>query len=225
MFQVGANNPNVGDDRRKQLLQALAQQLAQRFASAQPGAGNLGGQFINPSKRRTVQHPAPFGAIRQAGAGRLTSGTPILPSFGPGGAVGDHGGGGYQHPVDLPAPTPGRLAGHSSPLPGVPVPGGTMAHVPVPMGTPSVPMSGAGSTVPVSGPGAPQGAGAAVSAVQASQPFAGASSTPSTALGGLVPLGNGIYMDPSSGQVYGGNGAQLPMGFQLAHLAAGRAPS
>lgn len=197
MFIVGQNNPAVGNDRRKGLIDQLAQQLAQHFASGQNGAAAYNGArpFIDLQKRRqqTAMSTTPS---RGANAGRPTAGTALL--------------GGGLIPAGLRA-QPGYLAP------------GAVAHNPSMLnpGTGIVPSA----TVSGSPPGGPNWApsgqtrqtvgGGQTSGVIPSAPSTGggaimpsgvgaASLANAIGAGNLIPIGGGVFYDPSTGTVMGG---------------------
>lgn len=234
MFNVGDISPVPGNDRRKQLVDALVKQLQQ--SQAQQGqAASAGDQsFMNLMKRR--QPLLPSTPTRSANAGRDTAGVDLtggntipgslLPSLGPG-AVGR--GSGYSSPsagIAAPRFIPGTAL--LSPGSGAAaIPAGAMPSLSNPVAAagaaapnsanPSVTITGASHSEP-GGPAAGTAgmAGNPVSSINPStgvyqtsggttlvgQDAKGAAfgSTPS----GLLPLGNGMFLNPVTGMVLGG---------------------
>lgn len=211
MFPVGALNPQPGNAAREQLLNQLVQQLQQRRSQAQQNVVTPASGFFDFMKKRQQQQQALSGAARPAGAGSqtaltaLTNAHAILPALltaglgaaaprgdsafmsgQPGAPVPQAPGGEASHPMVPAAPAPGAA-------------GGTMS--PVPAAIPSVPHTGGGGAIPA-GQGIVGSSSAAHTASYAGTP-AGALTTPS----GLVPISPGVYLNPTTGQLFGGSGS------------------
>ena len=240
MFVIGALNPQVGNDRRNQLLKQLMQQYM----------GQSGGAGIPPTN--LMRQTPTFGtAVRAAAANMAPGGRPeftgqnfipasVFSGLGPGGA------GRAPANVTSPAagvPIPGIGRGGGAPtapagpqVPFAPNAGGPVSAAPV--FVPPTPTSAAPVYVPPGAPGAPSSVGGSPipgnvggGGVVPFNPlvtggFGGAAGLTSpapapTTSNGLVPLGNGIYYQPGVGVVgspMGGLGAgvqQLGMGGRM----------
>ena len=201
MFQIGAINPTIADQRRQQLLQQLAQQYMQRKGPGMPGQPGLPPQVQMPWQRRQ-QHPniaaqsGRFDPTAREGSTTLT-GMDQIPAnvaaaLGPGGS--GRPGVGSPSPGVPPQVSPGPAAGQPGPPPGVGVPGSAAAGTHGP--GQGVPAAG----VPVAPP--PQTTAAL------GQAIAGIAPTIDPALlsglaNNLIPLGAGSYYNPATGAVHG----------------------
>jgi hypothetical protein len=242
MFVIGALNPQVGNDRRNQLLQRLLQQYM----------GQSGSVGIAPTN--LMRQTPVFGtAVHVAAANMAPGGRPEFTgqNFIPASVFGALGPGGVsraQTNVQSPGagiPVPGLPRGATIPTsptgPRIPfgVPGTPAVPTSAPGGAPigtSNPQAGAtgavvGSAVGGGPPGTTSGGGVvpynpvlnpgtagiigATAGAGGTAPTATSSAGAIGVLGGvaptvsngLVPLGNGVYYNPTSGQVMG-----TPMG-------------
>lgn len=194
MYQVGANNPNAGNDRRKQLLDTLFQQLQQRRAQQQQVGQPATGSFDFLKKRS--QSLLPSTPTQAAGSGRDTSGSVMTQGTNIPGAVHDALGPGGNSRADSSgglALMPGHSAGYASPG-GMssPIPGGSMIGAPPAPPAITAPAPGTWGQVSPDHAALPAGA-MGYDTVMAHAP----------AQSGLVPLGNGMFFDPSTGALHG----------------------
>jgi len=217
LFQVGADNPNVGNDRRKSLIDALAQQLAQRFAQSQTtGAGSLGltpfknaNPMIDQERRRPGQVAAGTTPTRAAGAGRDTMGTSILGGAGvPAGIAGRLGPGGAARSAmpflaGAAVASPGAFSGHLAPQPGTPIPAGNTINPPAPAPPAGAAGPSQGALHPVQSVNLNPGVKGDAGLEYTTGVGTGVVTPDASGNAALVPLGGGRFFDPNSGQMMG----------------------
>jgi hypothetical protein len=234
VFQVGALNPNVGNDRRNQLVAQLMQQLQQSRASQVVGSpAPYGASFIDLVRRRQMQMTP--GLTRPANAGRDTAGSALTAAnsipgalsglLGPGAAARPSGfassvvpGFAVPRPMNAGHPIPSMLGSaipstrpFASAPPQMLAPASGPARIPEPVpasnANPSVglPAAPALATVPVAGT-ASNGAPNAPLVGQDAKMAGGAAASGFTP-NGYVPIGNGVFYDPATGNLYGNTGS------------------
>lgn len=203
MFQVGALDPRVGNDRRNQLLQKLMQQYMQQQGMGTPGQPALPTNLMHstPAVAGTATRPADV--PRMGGRPEFTFADFIppglLPALGPGGV--------------------GRAPQSAmSPQPGIPVPG--IGHGPAGGGIPGPPAGTPIGTGPDPTHTPASGTGPAPTITPATgtgpnptytPPATGTGPAPvHTTPSGAIPLGNGIFLHPDG--TISGSATGIPMG-------------
>ena len=238
MFQIGAINPNVGNDRRNQLLQQLMQQFMQQQGAGMPGQPAPPTNLFQRQRRTPVFGTAErAGSLRPGGGRSQVTGGNMIPTdvaarLGPGGifraaanVMSPSSGApvpGLGRPGALPAMTGSPIpTGQGAPTPPGATPGGSNKIVPG-VSPVTLPAPTASQQSPIDAQKAlmaqyasaqtlqAQGnqAGAAAMLPSGANPTggnpAGIGAVPMTTPSGMIPLGNGVFFNPTTGAMFGG---------------------
>jgi hypothetical protein len=231
MFQIGAINPNVGDQRRQQLLQTLAQQFVQRQGAGVPGEPGLPMFAFNRKRTPVFGNANKVNPSLRSGRTDMTNASPIPDTIakllGPGG-FGSASANVMSPAAGMPIPGMGR-PGALLPTSSAPAGNTAPAATPPPAAAPT--QSGAAANALLNPPNAgslygnsnltpaqiasnqgvantnPGNAQVTPAMVaQANAAPAGARSIGGamvTTPSGMVPLGNGVFFNPATGAISG----------------------